>query len=72
MAKFCLSKSPIDFVNHTVKHGRIIYLGSCHDHASPIFTNASHSMSNNASSKLGEETLEGPDLSDFIAGVVPR
>ena len=72
MAKLCLSKRPIDFVNHTVKHRRIIYQVAGHDHASPNFLNASHSMSNNASSKLGEKTLEGPDLSDFIAGVVPR
>jgi len=71
MAKFCLNKSSVDLLNHNVKNGRVIYNSTCQSNGSPSFR-TSLSMSSKAGSKLGENIAEGPDLSDFIAGVVPR
>merc|ERR1719284_1528385 len=71
MAKFCLNKSSVDLLNHNVKNGRIIYNATCQSNGSPNIR-TSLSMSSKTGSKLGENIAEGPDLSDFIAGVVPR
>lgn len=72
MAKFCINKNSFELISQNVKHGRKVYLKTCHVHVIPGYVSASHSMSSKASSKLGENIAEGPDLSDFIAGVVPR
>ena len=71
MAKFCLNKSSVDLLSHNVKNGRIIYNATCQSNGSPNIR-TSLLMSSKAGSKLGENIAEGPDLSDFIAGVVPR
>ena len=72
MAKFCINKTSLELINQNVKHGRKVYVETCHGHIIPSYINLSHPSSSKASSKLGENIGEGPDLSDFIAGVVPR
>ena len=72
MAKFCINKNSFELISQNVSHGRKVYLKTCHAHVIPGYVSTSHSMSSKANSKLGEHIAKGPDLSDFIAGVVPR